>query len=143
MTPAYQIVLHDPPALGDCLRASVASVLDLAPEDVPHFVQIGTDRYGDTDTDGVAWHRELRTFLADRGLDVLWCPVDELADYLPWSVLDDCMLQGPSPRGDFSHIVVGRPDGTITHDPHPSQDGLAGPVTHVVLFSALAEEKTA
>lgn len=135
MTPVDQLVLHDPPALGDCLRACVASVLDLPGQEVPHFVQIGADVHGDTEDDGVAWYQEMQRFLAAHGLDVLWCSIDQVDEYLPWSVMDVCMLQGPSPRGDFSHIVVGRPDGTILHDPHPSRDGLAGPVTHVALFA--------
>lgn len=139
MTPVDQLVLHnpgDPTQMGDCLRACVASVLDLDPADVPHFVQEGYHA-GDTTDDATEWYRLLRAFLRPRGLDVLWPVADDLAEYLPWSVLDLVLISGPSPRGPFSHIVVGRPDGTVVHDPHPSRDGIDGsPTSFAVLCSA-------
>lgn len=136
MTPVDQLILHDednPTQMGDCLRASVASALDLDPSDVPHFVQDGYEA-GDTDDDGLVWFDVLRAFLRSRGLDVLWCPVEDLDEYLPWSAMDVCMLSGPSPRGPFSHIVVGKPDGTVLHDPHPTRAGIEG-VESIVLFA--------
>jgi hypothetical protein len=139
--PVDQLVLHDPNddrQLGDCLRACIASVLELAPHDVPHFVQLGADA-GDTEEDGLHWFDEMRSFLATRRLDVLWVPVDQVDEYLPWSVRDEVILNGPSPRGPFTHSVVGRPDGTVLHDPHPSRDGLAGAVTSVAIISPLYE----
>jgi hypothetical protein len=44
MTPTWSLVAHQPPtAYGDCLRAALASVLDLPAEDVPHFAHDGAD----------------------------------------------------------------------------------------------------
>jgi hypothetical protein len=136
MTPVDQLVLHDPTVpeqLGDCLRACIASLLDLPADQVPHFVQDGYYA-GDLDDDGDQWYRLLRGWLRDRGMDVLWPAADDVGEYLPWSLLDLCLLCGPSPRGPFLHVVVGRPDGTVVHDPHPSRDGLAGAATSIALL---------
>lgn len=136
MTPHDQLVLHDPDdphRMGDCLRAAVASLLDLDPADVPHFVQEGYHA-GDTDNDGTAWYDLLRGFLRSRGYDILWPVADDADEYRRWSALDHCIVTGPSPRGPFSHSVVGRLDGTVVHDPHPSRDGIAGPPTSLAFL---------
>jgi hypothetical protein len=138
-----QLVLHNPNddrQLGDCLRACIASLLDLDASEVPHFVQIGSDA-GDTATEGNRWYDELRRFLTARGMDVAWCPADRVGEFLPWSLHDEVLVCGPSPRGVFSHIVVGTPDGTVLHDPHPSRDGLAGTPTSFAVVTRVYDEE--
>jgi hypothetical protein len=47
MTPCRTLSRHDPDngTFGDCHRCCVAAILDLAPEEVPHFTQ-SRARYG-------------------------------------------------------------------------------------------------
>lgn len=46
MTPTICQIKHDPPeSYGDCLRACIASVLDLPPTEVPHFADHDGDLY--------------------------------------------------------------------------------------------------
>ena len=58
MTPARQSRFTDGTA-GDCLRAAIASVLDLPLVDVPHFVALGSGN----------WRKSLSEFLLSRDLD--------------------------------------------------------------------------
>lgn len=137
MTPADQLVLHDPDdptKMGDCLRAVVASLLDLDPVDVPHFVQEGYEQ-GDTDDHGTYWYTSLINFLLPLGYDIIWPIADRVDDWTYQAAMDLCIVCGPSPRGPFQHVVVGRPDGTVVHDPHPSRAGLAGPATSFGLLT--------
>lgn len=101
---------------GDCWRAALASLLGLELDDVPHFGLYARQR----------WWFETRRWLQGRGLDLWYVPLDE--DDIPDSVMDDglVLLAGPSPRGPFSHVAVGHPDGTVVWDPHPSRAGLRG-----------------
>lgn len=122
---------HDPETgrPGDCLRASVASLLGLGLAEVPHFVSIEFGR-PDDDPRVHAWWWSL----------IGWCASLEPAfDVVPidtdtWPQPDDpddplhgCyLLTGPSPRGPLNHTVVARA-GVVVWDPHPSRAGLAGP----------------
>ena len=67
MTPVKQLFRHDADAgvLGDCMRACIASVLDLSAEDVPHFVQPDGPRTPEPDMREV-WHH-IDRFLASHG----------------------------------------------------------------------------
>ena len=119
--------IHDPEsgAIGDCLRATVATLLGLPAEDVPHFVRAGIeagdcpagcDDDGTDDHDhGYAWWDSLLDFLMNRGLWVQHLPTD---DPPPRPHL----ASGPGPRGP-QHVVAVDADG-IVHDPHPSRAGL-------------------
>lgn len=64
MTPVKQRYKHDPEngVWGDCHRAAVASVLDLALDDVPHFADGGAG--------GEEFERRVREYLLSRGLVV-------------------------------------------------------------------------
>lgn len=117
---------------GDCWRAAVASLVnepDLLA--VPHFA--------------LHWRSSwdvLQRWLHPRGLAMSWAPLhpsratttngdgEPLYYSLPDSgpidgqVGELVLLCGPSPRGPFSHVVVGTPQGEVVHDPHPSRAGL-------------------
>lgn len=101
---------------GDCFRTALACLLDLHPEDVPHFGL------------RLSWWEETRRWLlAAEGLDLAYVPADEA---LPRVLVDldpetPVMVGGPSPRGAFGHVCVGLIDGTVLWDPHPSRAGLA------------------
>lgn len=96
---------------GDCWRASLASLLDLEPEEVPHFALYRS------------WWEETRRWLQGRGLDLVFIPADDERVGLVEVDLP-VMVGGPSPRGDFGHCVVGTLDGTLLWDPHPSRAGV-------------------
>lgn len=109
----------------DCLRACIASIFELAYEDVPQFGEsaIGTER------EALAQDDEFIAWLAERGLAYqdVFHPRDEAnAQRLPWGY---CVGAGKSPRGDFHHATVWDArqwPARLVHDPHPSRAGLKG-----------------
>lgn len=93
---------------GDCLRACVASILELDLLDVPHFVHEHT-------------HGEIAMmdWLATKGIECL-----RLQGH--YEVQTHVIYTGRSPRSTHGrHAVVGLA-GEIVHDPHPSRAGLKG-----------------
>ncbi|MFJ4787579.1 hypothetical protein [Streptomyces sp. NPDC088794] len=105
MRPVTQSILHDDPRgrPGNCLQATVASLLELPLLSVPHFI-----------AEGAGWFELMDAFCRVQGhsLDVL--PVDAYCAY--------GMAWGVSPRG-VRHSVCWA-DGRMSHDPHPSRAGL-------------------
>jgi hypothetical protein len=83
---------------GDCLRAAVASVLNLPLIAVPHFVILS----------GGEWHKGVRDWLRDRGLDF------RLVYSAPRGY---AVAIGPIRDGKGYHAVVER-DGELAHDPN-------------------------
>lgn len=119
MTPQEQEFINIPGVqYGDCMRACVASILDLHISEVPHFL-----RESKGDPEGF-WNG-IYDFCEARGLGYL--PVQ--AEFNPTRAADFGgyhIIGGPSPRGGgLLHAVVGF-NGAIAFDPHPSKAGLAG-----------------
>lgn len=129
MTPVVCRIKHDPDAgtYGDCVRACVATLLDLDAEAVPHF-------YHDNPTGAVGMER-MREWLATQGLApfAVGYPSKALICERCDNVLDDganlsdilkfmgehhsgihYMLYGGT--GDGDHVVVCR-GGKIVHNP--------------------------
>lgn len=103
------ILAGDPSGVpGDCVRASVASLLDLDPMKVPHFI---------CQDDVRVWHYALIGFAAEHGYRIDRRAVGE-DEPLP----EFGLAIGQSPRG-VSHAVVAV-GGKVVWDPHPSRDGL-------------------
>jgi len=109
---------------GDCFRACVASIFDLALEDVPNFMADGPDRFD---------------FLVDEFFDPLGLIC---LDVNAIDTTDGQMSQmyviatGQSPRGTerkHQHSVVWR-RGKMVHDPHPERAGLIGDPETYTLF---------
>lgn len=102
---------------GNCWQTAVASVLDLPMEAVPHFVEI--DESGGEDwwhhTVNWAWYRGWQMFAPDHHLYT--------NEYY--------LVSGPSPRGNFHHVVIYK-NGKMVHDPHPSQAGVLKEESFVV-----------
>lgn len=114
---------------GDCLRAVVASLLDLPYDDVPHF---GAMRRG------AAWWHAMRAYARARGGDFL--DVEPVDGSVRHALVDPAagaigIGSGPSPRGPFRHVVLVDADLELVHDPHPSDRGLAD-VEDVFLYTA-------
>lgn len=147
MTPVTQVHVPDPERAdghdadgipGDCWRTAIACILDLHPSEVPHFIALfeGMDADEDdplTEKFGPWWWRETRRWLRARGRDIGVHP-----EPVPPYVEDYVLLTGPSPRGDFMHVVVGDRYGKLVHDPHPSRMGLVGdPVESAAIVGLL------
>jgi hypothetical protein len=137
VTRVDQLILHGDPSgrPGDCLRACVASLLEMNPLEVPHFmeeaIQNGRANQVVDDPDVVldGWLRQrglkLLSFSFTGGMDdkdLYMGYGDEL--YIAWGI---------SPRWDpaterrFCHAVVVKGDGygfKLEHDPHPSRAGV-------------------
>lgn len=113
---------------GDCLRASIASILDIEdPTTIPNFSDAGGN---------YAWWKVLRDWARERGGDFVTVapnfPVPYEGDHLPYAI-----GSGPSPRGPWPHsVVIDVETGDVVWDPHPSRAGLAGPVEIVDCFVA-------
>ena len=121
----------------DCLRASLASVLELPLDEVPHFL-------GNPDT-ARNWPGELEYWLFGRGLTVYpVAPSSDLAATLAYMgqrwAGDFYLLCGRSGE-DYGHVVVGCGDA-IVHDPDPGvprgSHCLTGPVPTCGKYVALA-----
>lgn len=103
-------VKNDPPnSYGDCLRACIASLLDIPTVDVPHFVRDGCEPE--------VTYQRVREWLADRGL------VPMFSGYVASETPDDVLrFMGETNPGVYyilfsaDHAVVCL-DGEIVHDP--------------------------
>lgn len=126
MKPQDQEFLHEPEkgVLGDCLRACVASVLEVDRAEVPHFVALGV---GDTDDEGLEWWFELQNWLSTRELECWYLAKEEFEpELVSFASYGELLVSGKTVRGGgkVSHVCVAEPDGSVLHDPHPSRAGL-------------------
>jgi hypothetical protein len=110
MKPIDQEFFYDKGEIGDCVRAVTASILELDPKDVPHFVKINP---------GSDWYEDWEAFMKKHGVT----PHMLIG---PWKTLPYItgyyLASGPAERG-CKHIVIMR-NGKVVHDPHPSRAGL-------------------
>ncbi len=115
MTPVDQSILHDPEngTWGDCMRACVASLLDLPITTVPHFFDGGCDSQ--------EFDRRVADFLGRHGLVEFSMPADA-ARRAHFTRDLYHLMYGYSDRGTF-HAVVAL-NGLVVHDPHPSKAGI-------------------
>jgi len=121
MKPVEQLVLHNPVAghRGDCIRACLASLLEIEPEAMPNFV----DNHGP-----MGWWDEIRRWLRDDLARLgLHGPLDlgaveHLDDVIQWGAdqYAYAIATVQSPRGSFGHCVVVDRHGDIAHDPSPT-----------------------
>ena len=124
MKPVTQTIFHDDSEgrTGNCFASCIASVLELALGSVPNFME--NDSYRESINEFLEpynlRHEEI-------GLGFEW--VEHLKDFV--------IVGGKSPRGTFNHSVIYR-NGELVHDPHPSGEGIVGPMidrdTYMVSF---------
>ena len=129
MTPVDQRAFADSSeAVGDCLSACFATVLDLPLAEVPVFV---------AEPD---YYRAMVRWLDARGLALVML---QFFEGWPWIPPDNLPLivGGPSPRGTpetpMNHAVIAIWRGAgmeVLHDPHPSRAGLAGEIQTVYIL---------
>jgi hypothetical protein len=138
VTPCRNLSRHDPAngTFGDCQRACVAAILDLAPEEVPHFAQIEHDG-------GPPWLESLRAWLADYGFGYFQFAYagDETLERILEITAQNCpglplILGGAAAVSpDVGHSVVIM-DGKIVMD--PSSSGVCGPIPDVNVWAVEA-----
>ncbi len=125
MITQHCIVKHDPPnSYGDCIRAAVASILNIErTEDVPHFAH--------DDPDEVTALKRLKEWLLTRGLAPFFTMFDGSASLEDVLMSIDAfnpgiyyLLFGRSQNED--HVVVGC-GGKIVHDPSWYSSSITGP----------------
>ena len=118
MKPVDQQVLHDPDngKYGDCMRACIASLLELPAEEVPHFFKTGNDNDFDD---------KLDQYLRWQGYSLLDITYFEFGRYQGIRGETDIhhIISGYTERGTY-HATVGH-RGKVVHDPHPSKAGLS------------------
>ena len=126
MIPAFCRVNHEPEQdkFGDCLRAVVASILEIEPpEKVPHFFH--------DNCNGETGHRRLRDYLETQGLVpfVAYYPGSESLE----DILNIQAVQNPDVHfglfcsaGGGDHIVVCC-NGKVVHNPSWVQSKVSGP----------------
>lgn len=119
------ILLNDPSGRqGDCLRAAVASLLDLPPDEVPHFIESTGD-----------WWEDMAAFARGHGYIVTQHGPDHEPPVFG-------LAFGFTNRSDERHAVVYR-DGAMAWDPHPSRDGLVRVMTFVEFDRAMVPRREA
>lgn len=124
MKPVICQVKHDPPNThGDCVRACVASILELPAEEVQHFYADGDPFNGQF---------QLQNWLAGRGKTAAivampghWTLLDVHEHMYEWYRDRDYILWCTS--GGGNHAVVGR-NMEITHNPAWYRSPIDGPM---------------
>lgn len=117
-----QLFRHDPEngVYGDCMRTSLACIMDLEPEDVPHFM--------DGDPDVAEFNLRIQTWLGEYDLRLFEFPMNAdgpegvihwMASLVPGMPF---LLAGTS-RNSTDHQVVVDPVGKI-HDPALDDSGI-------------------
>lgn len=126
MQPVHCRTRHDPPhSYGDCVRACVASLLELPPEDVPHV-------YHDN-CDGPEGMRRMREWLRERGYGLFasnydGVPLSEMLSFMGELNPDvHYMLFGGTGDGG-DHVVICHGD-KIVHNPAWYGCSLVGPAS--------------
>jgi hypothetical protein len=107
-----QEFFYDKGEVGDCVRAVTASILELDPKDVPHFVKLNP---------GSDWYEDWEQFMIDHGKTptICWMLCEDGVPPIPRGYY---LASGPAERG-CKHIVIMH-EGKLAHDPHPSRAGL-------------------
>ena len=111
MKPVKQTL--DGPEAGNCLQACIASLFEMALEDVPHFVLKDN------------WVKALDNWLAQFDLQSVEIDLRYMRQQGGdmWKPYGYHLINGNSPRADCKHAVVGY-GGEMVHDPHWDGDGL-------------------
>lgn len=138
MTPNKQLFLHRPNEgiWGDCWRTSIACLLDLRPEDVPHFNEGSIDGLPkpveQTNADTDRW-------LHERGYQLITVPLPgetALEDVIrcadAWGRGAHFLLSGFSRTG-VNHTVICQGD-RIVWDPSRTDAGIVGPMDNNFWF---------
>lgn len=126
MTPFICQTLHNPPiSYGDCVRACVASLLDIEPPLVPHFFDAGQD--------GVEGVASMREYLKSQGLGVAFFAIDgsmsreDVGEFMKANNPNMYYILYGQLQSGGAHAVIGLNDN-IVHNPHWLSEKLVGPM---------------
>ena len=117
---------------GDCHRTAIACLLDLEPEQVPHFGEIGAlaeQRGEDYD-----WRADVERYLNTQGYTQMdYCMMPDNLDNFFLMMEDRApkvyyLMGGESPRGTNHTIVCC--GGGFYHDPHPDGGFIVAPMSN-------------
>lgn len=139
-----QLIANQPGRWGDCYRTAVACLLELPPEEVPHFYEeaVADDAEDKWDFNKAipAW---INSWLAERGIVRMMVTINGEAPM----VLHYCslmsggmpyLLSGINAAG-ASHVIICQ-GSKMVWDPSPTEGGLAGPLRFgSYLFEALVK----
>jgi hypothetical protein len=127
MQPVICRVKHDPPhSYGDCIRACVASILELDAEDVPHFAH--------DNPDGTVAFVRLRDWLKTVGYAPFVVgfpgavPMDQLLSDMQDHQPDIVYMLFGGVHGGGDHVVVCR-GGEVIHNPAWIGCSIVGPTS--------------
>lgn len=94
---------------GDCLQASIASILELEVRELPYVAEFQKDQ----------WFGIVNDHIRSRGYRLV-----EFGNEPAVNPPGYAIAIGPSPRtGGILHACVAQ-NGDVVHDPHPSREGL-------------------
>lgn len=126
MKPVHCRVLHDPEngKYGDCLRACIASLLELDADDVPHFHH--------DDPGGEEANRRMYEFLEGRGYVPFWsffdggASLDEILNAMQVHNFDVYYLLYHKTMSEMDHVVICK-GGVVDFNPAWYPTTVAGP----------------
>lgn len=129
MTPHKQLFRHNPAegVWGDCDRTTIACLLDLRPEDVPHW-GAGCAGVGPVPDEYLTIRR---AWLKERGMFLVSVPLqaEDISAVMAWAAVNHPginYLVGGTSKSGVNHVVICR-DHAVVHDTHPDNVGLVGP----------------
>ena len=110
MKPVYQTIVDL--TKGNCLQASIASLLSIGLGDVPNFIAESE----------LTWYCSMHTFLRKRGYDLKGFErdVSSLKD-APAVGGCVCAMVPSKTFEDAKHAVLVNPKGLVVHDPNPNK----------------------
>lgn len=117
MIPVNQEIIHDPEngIYGDCMRACIASLLELPISEIPHFLHDNCKHD--------IFQKRIGDFLFSKGYSLLCLDEFEVQNFhFYYQEGIHHIISGYTERGTY-HAVIGL-DGKVIHDPHPSKLGL-------------------
>ena len=91
---------------------AVHGELELTLDDVPNFAQW----FNFDDKSDMTWYLNFLAFL--KGHDLYAFDLDATGGIKEWIPQGYHFINGPSPRGEYDHVIVGL-DGLAVHDPYP------------------------
>ena len=128
MTPYKQLFHHAPSlgAYGDCWRTVIGCLLDMPPQDVPHFCG--------EDLDNDQWLIETHKWLLPKGHSLVSIPItgrddtpvsmeDALDTWAGWNPGTYAIMDGMTKEGIMHSVIVA--DNKIVHNPSTSE--IVGP----------------
>jgi hypothetical protein len=118
----------EPRQIGDCLRTTIANLLGLDRDSVPHFVQEAEGGFCDC-------MKRVNAFLRPYGL--VYMLVETKTEEFKWFGIEGLHHVGYGQTCRNTRHAVSGKDREMIHDPHPDKDGLELMDDKIGVFVAL------